>query len=54
MQPSNLARGEETSGSNIDFLVDLPPGYDVFAQRLALAERLEEITGRHVDRIPRA
>lgn len=48
----SVARGEETSGSDIDFLVDLPPGYDLFAQRLPLAERLSEITGRRVHLIP--
>ena len=48
----SVARGEENSTSDIDFLVDLPPGYDLFAQRLPLAERLTEITGRHVDLIP--
>lgn len=48
----SVARGEEAPGSDIDFLVDFPPGYDLFAQRLPLAERLEEITGRRVDLIP--
>lgn len=48
----SVARGEENPGSDIDFLVDFPPGYDLFAQRLPLAERLAEITGRPVDVIP--
>lgn len=48
----SVARGEETAASDIDFLVDFPPGYDLFAQRLPLAERLEELTGRRVDLIP--
>lgn len=48
----SVARGEERPDSDIDFLVDFPPGYDLFTQRLPLAERLEEITGRHVDLIP--
>ena len=48
----SVARGEETAASDIDFLVDFPPGYDLFTQRLPLAERLEEITGRRVDLIP--
>jgi predicted nucleotidyltransferase len=48
----SVARGEESATSDIDFLVDLPPGYDLFAQRLPLAERLMEITGRRVDVIP--
>jgi predicted nucleotidyltransferase len=33
-------------------LVDFPRGYDLFAQRMALAERLAEITGRQLDVIP--
>ncbi|MDE2308169.1 MAG: nucleotidyltransferase domain-containing protein [Xanthomonadaceae bacterium] len=48
----SVARGEERADSDIDFLVDFPPGYDLFAQRLPLAERLAEITGRRLDIIP--
>lgn len=48
----SVARGEETTESDIDFLVDLPSGYDLFAQRLPLEERLAEITGRRVDLVP--
>ncbi len=48
----SVARGEERPDSDIDFLVDFPPGYDLFTQRLPLAERLAEITGRHLDLIP--
>lgn len=48
----SVARGEERPGSDIDFLVDFPPGYDLFAQRLTLTERLSEITGRRLDVIP--
>jgi predicted nucleotidyltransferase len=48
----SVARGEESAESDIDFLVDFPPGYDLFAQRIPLAERLAEITGRRVDLIP--
>jgi len=48
----SVARGEERPDSDIDFLVDFPRGYDLFAQRLALAERLAEITGRQLDVIP--
>ncbi|MGY3039667.1 putative nucleotidyltransferase [Rhodanobacter sp. TND4EL1] len=48
----SVARGEERPDSDIDFLVDFPPGYDLFAQRLPLAERLAEITGRQLDVIP--
>ena len=48
----SVARGEERPDSDIDFLVDLPVGYDLFTQRLALVARLEAITGRRVDLIP--
>lgn len=45
----SVARREEGPDSDIDFLVDFPSGYDLFAQRLPLAERLAEITGRELD-----
>ena len=48
----SVACGEEGIHSDIDFLVDFPRGYDLFAQRLPLAERLAEITGRRLDVIP--
>jgi predicted nucleotidyltransferase len=48
----SVARGEETADSDVDFLVDLPRGYDLFKQRLPLVERLASITGRRVDLIP--
>jgi predicted nucleotidyltransferase len=48
----SVARGQETADSDVDFLVDLPRGYDLFKQRLPLAERLACITGRRVDLIP--
>lgn len=48
----SVARGEERPDSDIDFLVDFPRGYDLFAQRLPLAERLAEITGRNPEIIP--
>ncbi len=48
----SVARGEDTPASDVDFLVDFPQGYDLFAQRLPLAERLAEITGRVVELVP--
>jgi hypothetical protein len=36
----------------VDFLVDLPEGYDLFRQRIPLSERLAEFMGRKVDLIP--
>lgn len=48
----SVARGQERSGSDVDFLVDFPPGYDLFTQRLPLAERLTALIGRRVDLVP--
>ena len=48
----SVARGEESADSDVDFLVDFPRGYDLFTQRMPLAERLAEITGRNVDLVP--
>mgnify|MGYP002738726534 CR=1 FL=1 len=48
----SVARGEERPDSDVDMLVDLPRGYDLFAQRLPLQERLEQIAGRSLDLIP--
>ncbi|HET7664232.1 MAG TPA: nucleotidyltransferase domain-containing protein [Rhodanobacteraceae bacterium] len=48
----SVARGEERPDSDIDLLVDLPAGYDLFGQRMPLAERQAEITGRKLDLIP--
>jgi len=48
----SVARGDDMPGSDIDFLVDFPEGYDMFAQRLPLAEKLAEMTGRRIDLIP--
>jgi len=48
----SVARGEETATSDVDFLVDLPRGYDLFAQRIPLALGLAELLNRNVDLIP--
>jgi uncharacterized protein len=48
----SVAVGTETSDSDIDFLVDLPLGYDFFNQRLALVEQLAVLTGRRIDLLP--
>ena len=48
----SVARGEERSDSDIDFLVDFPQGYDLFTQRLPLSEQLIKLTGRKVDLVP--
>lgn len=48
----SVARGEDGPGSDVDFLVDFPRGYDVFAQRLPLAESLATLCQRPVDVVP--
>ena len=48
----SVARREDAPDSDIDFLVDLPRGYDLFGQRLQLAERLSTLCQRPVDVIP--
>lgn len=48
----SVARQEERPDSDVDFLVDFPPGYDMFHQRMPLMEQLEALTGRPVDVIP--
>jgi len=48
----SVARGEERPESDVDFLVEFDPGYDLFAQRLPLARQLSELLGRPVDLVP--
>jgi hypothetical protein len=48
----SVARREERPDSDVDFLVDLPRGYDLFAQRLPLTEELEKLLHRKVELIP--
>jgi uncharacterized protein len=48
----SVARGEDRPDSDVDFLVDLPRGYDLFSQRLPLAEELTDLLGRRVEVIP--
>jgi predicted nucleotidyltransferase len=48
----SVARGEERPDSDVDLLVELDHGYDLFAQRLPLTERLSELLGRRVDLVP--
>jgi uncharacterized protein len=48
----SVARGEERPDSDIDLLVEFDPGYDLFKQRLPLAEGLSNLLGRRVDLVP--
>ena len=48
----SVARGEETSDSDVDFLVEFPRGYDLFTQRMPLAQGLGDLLNRKVDLVP--
>jgi uncharacterized protein len=48
----SVARGQERPDSDVDFLVELPRGYDLFAQRMPLAQGLSDILHRNIDLIP--
>jgi predicted nucleotidyltransferase len=48
----SVARREERADSDIDFLVDLPRGYDLFRQRIPLTESLSAMLNRRVELIP--
>jgi predicted nucleotidyltransferase len=48
----SVARGQERPDSDVDLLVELDRGYNLFTQRLPLAERLSELLGRRVDLVP--
>lgn len=48
----SVARGEERADSDVDFLVDFPRGYDLFTQRLPLAEKLADLLKRPVELVP--
>jgi uncharacterized protein len=48
----SVARGQERPDSDVDFLVELPRGYDLFAQRMPLAQGLSDLLHRKIDLIP--
>ena len=48
----SVSRREERPNSDIDFIVDLPRGYDLFNQRLALMYQLKKLLNREVEVIP--
>lgn len=48
----SVARREERPDSDIDFLVDFPRGYDLFAQRIPLTDQLTQLLQRPVELIP--
>jgi predicted nucleotidyltransferase len=48
----SVARREERADSDVDFLVDFPRGYDLFAQRMPLTDRLAQLLQRPVELVP--
>lgn len=48
----SVARREEQPDSDVDFLVEMPRGYDLFAQRLPLTVELEDLLHRKVELVP--
>jgi predicted nucleotidyltransferase len=48
----SVARGQERPDSDVDFLVELPRGYDLFGQRMPLAQGLSDLLHRKIDLIP--
>ncbi len=48
----SVARRTERPDSDVDFLVELPQGYDLFSQRLALSRGLSDLLHRKVDLVP--
>ena len=48
----SVARGDERPDSDVDFLVELPRGYDLITQRLRLTQNLEDMLHRKVELIP--
>ena len=48
----SVARGEECADSDIDLLVTLPSGYDMFLQRLPLSDSLSTLLNRKIDLVP--
>jgi len=48
----SVARREERPDSDVDFLVEMPRGYDLFTQRLPLTHRLADLLHRPVELVP--
>jgi uncharacterized protein len=48
----SVARRQERQDSDVDFLVELPKGYDMFGQRMALTQGLADLLHRRVDVVP--
>ena len=48
----SVARGQERVDSDVDFLVELPRGYDLFGQRIPLTQGLSDMLHRKIDLVP--
>lgn len=48
----SVARGEKTPDSDVDFLVEFPRGYELFTQRMPLAQALGDLLQRKIDLVP--
>lgn len=48
----SVARGQERADSDVDFLVELPRGYDLFGQRIPLMQGLSDMLHRKIDLVP--
>ncbi|MDO8903181.1 nucleotidyltransferase family protein [Hydrogenophaga sp.] len=48
----SMARREERADSDVDFLVDFPRGYDLFAQHMPLTHQLAQLLQRPVELVP--
>ena len=48
----SVARGEASPDSDVDLLVDLPPGYDLLRQRMPLVLDLRDLLDCEVDLVP--
>jgi len=48
----SVASREERPDSDVDFLVDFPRGYDLFAQRMPPTDRLAQRLNRKVEVVP--
>lgn len=49
----SVARQEENENSDIDILVSMPRGYDMFKQRIPLQEELMQLFNRKIDLLVR-
>lgn len=49
----SAARGDDHEGSDVDILVDFPPGTSII-DIIGIQHKLEDLLGAHVDLVPRS